>query len=86
MKVTRWAGPSFRIRNPAVPCSQYRGVGSIVGVKFAQDRADVVLYGLLADVEYVSYLLVRVTLGDVVKNLCLPFGEGGGYGFHSFAY
>ena len=59
---------------------QYHRLGSGVSVKLAQYRGDVVLDGLLADIQDVSDLLVEVTLSHVIEDFRLSWGEGGDEG------
>ena len=55
--------------NPAVAQCQYHGMGSIVGVKLAQDGADMIFNRLLADIKDAGYLFIGVAVGDIVQYL-----------------
>src|SRR5258708_5576830 len=55
--------------DPALAHRVHHGLGPVVDGQLAQDRAHVVLDGLLADRQRVGDLLVGHALGDVVEDL-----------------
>ena len=63
--------------DPALPDRVHHGLRAIVHGELAQDRAHVVLDGLLAQGEREGHLLVGRTLGDVVEDLRLAGRERG---------
>src|SRR6476660_3260725 len=71
----RWTGSVFRHPDPALAHGIDHGLGPVVHGQLAEDRAHVVLDGLLADRERVGDLLVGHALGDVVEDLDLARGQ-----------
>src|SRR4029077_3411558 len=69
--------PVLRHLDPALSHRVDDGLGPVVDGELAEDRAHVVLDGLLADRQGVGDLLVRHALGDVVEDLDLARGERG---------
>src|SRR4029078_5737871 len=61
--------------DPALAHRVYDGLGPVIDCQLAQDRAHVVLDGLLADRQGVGDLLVGHALGDVVEDLDLARRE-----------
>src|SRR5438034_10357716 len=61
----------LRHLDPALAHRIHDGLGPVVDGQLAQDRAHVVLHGLLADRQRVGDLLVGHALGDVVEDLDL---------------
>src|SRR5262245_20623006 len=65
----------LRHLDPALAHRVHDGLGPVIDCQLAQDRAHVVLDGLLADRQGVGDLLVGHALGDVVEDLDLARGE-----------
>src|SRR4051794_38871262 len=61
----------LRHLDPALAHRVHDGLGPVVDGQLAQDRAHVVLDGLLADRQGIGDLLVGHALGDVVEDLDL---------------
>src|SRR6266508_59681 len=71
------AGSVFGHPDPALTHRVDDGLGPVIDGQLAEDRAHVVLDGLLADRQGVGDLLVGHALGDVVEDLHLARGERG---------
>src|SRR6185436_4159181 len=65
----------LRHLDPALAHRVHDGLGPVVDSQLPEDRAHVVLDGLLADRQRVGDLLVGHALGDVVEDLDLARGE-----------
>src|SRR6478735_4739682 len=70
-----WTGSVFRHPDPALAHGIDHGLGPVVDGQLAEDRAHVVLDGLLADRQRVGDLLVGHALSDVVEDLDLARRE-----------